>query len=81
VTKVHLQFLAAGVFDDVGINHLPIAEGFEEKFWPIYPRKRGKAKARQAWRKVKPAEIDAIIARVELNNLAEWNAKEPRYIP
>ena len=61
-------------------NTLPIAEGFE-KFWSAYPRKKGKLEAQKAWRKVKPAEVEAIIARVELNKVGEWKDKDPQYIP
>jgi hypothetical protein len=64
----------------VPVNPLPGTNGFED-FWTIYLRKKGKAKAQLAWRKVKPEEVGAIIARVELNNLGEWKDRSRQYIP
>jgi hypothetical protein len=62
-------------------SELPLAEGFE-KFYAAYPKKVAKADAEKAWRqKVKPEEVEAIIARVELNKLGEWLGKEKRFIP
>ena len=62
------------------MNDLPIADGFEE-FYRAYPKHVSKDAALRAWRKVKPEERDAILARVELNKVGEWAGKEKQYIP
>ena len=59
---------------------LPIAEEFE-RFWILYPRKKGKVEAGKAWRTIKPEEAEAVLARVELNKFGEWKGSEPRFIP
>jgi uncharacterized protein YdaU (DUF1376 family) len=63
----------------VSVN-LPVADGFEQ-FWTTYPKKVAKDAAYRAWRKVKPEEVDAILARLELNKIGEWVGKEKQYIP
>jgi len=72
----HSRSSAARVGDS-----LRVADGFEDKFWATYPRKKGKVEAQKAWRKVKPEEVEAIIARIELNKLGEWQGKALQYIP
>lgn len=62
------------------VGDLPVADGFEE-FYKAYPKHVGRDVARRAWRKVKPEEKDAILARVELNKIGEWAGKEKQYIP
>jgi hypothetical protein len=59
---------------------LPEAEGFE-KFYAEYPRKKNPSAARKAWLKVKPAEVDTILARLEVLKLGEWKGKDQQYIP
>jgi hypothetical protein len=59
---------------------LSVADGFE-RFYLAYPRKKGRAEAQRAWRKVKPEAVDAIIARLEVFKLGEWKGKDPQYIP
>lgn len=61
-------------------DSLPVADGFEE-FYKAYPKHVGKEAAWRAWRKVKPEEATAILARVELNKLGEWARKDKQYIP
>jgi len=76
-SKNHMRSEAARVSG----KSLPIAGGFD-RFYAAYPRKRGKAEAQKAWtRRVKPEEVEAIIARVELNKLGEWRRKDREYIP
>lgn len=76
-----LKPMCNGVAQD-GCIPLREAPGFEDRFWVIYPRKRNKARARRAWHsKVKPEEVDAIIARVQLNLCGEWKDKDVQYIP
>jgi hypothetical protein len=58
----------------------PVADGFE-RFYSAYPRKKGRAEAQRAWRKVNPEEVDLIFARLELLKLGEWNGKDLQYIP
>lgn len=58
----------------------PRAEDFE-RFWSVYPRKKGRVTAQKAWTKVKPEEVKRIITRVEINNHGEWKGKDPQYIP
>ncbi len=67
------------------VSELPLAEGFE-RFYAAYPKKVAKADAEKAWRqKVKPEEVPAILARVELNKHGEWKDKianrEKNFIP
>jgi hypothetical protein len=64
----------------VSVGSLPVAEGFD-KFWSLYPRKKGKVEAGKAWGKIKPEEAEAVLARVELNQHGEWKGCEPRFIP
>jgi hypothetical protein len=59
---------------------VPVAGGFE-RFYLAYPRKKGRAEAQQAWRKVNPEEVDAIFARLEILKLGEWKGKDLQYIP
>ena len=64
---------------------LPLAEGFED-FYQAYPKKVDREDAGKAWRqKVKPEEVAAIMARVELNKHGEWKDKiankEKNFIP
>jgi hypothetical protein len=63
------------------VSELPIAEGFEQ-FYATYPRHVARADAEKAWRQVvKPEEVPAILARIEINKLGEWKEKEKRFIP
>jgi hypothetical protein len=55
--------------------------GFEE-FWKVYPRKENKRKSYQAWKKIKPFEIPAILSSVEnWKQTDQWNREGGRYIP
>jgi hypothetical protein len=63
------------------VSELPTAEGFEQ-FHAAYPRHVAKADAEKAWRQVvKPEEVPAILARIEINKLGEWKGMEKRFIP
>jgi len=61
-------------------SDLSVADGFEQ-FWTAFPKKVDKPAAVRAWRKVRPEESQAILARVELNKIGEWQGKEKRFIP
>lgn len=56
---------------------------FENKFWPAYPKRVGKAAAFKAWAKLSPtqAQLDAIMDAVEKHKLTTWAGKEPQFIP
>lgn len=63
------------------VSGLPLAEGFEQ-FYAAYPRHVARADAEKAWRQaVKPEEVPAILARIDINKLGEWKGKEKRFIP
>ena len=60
-------------------GHLPV--GFEV-FWKAYPKKKAKPKAIPAWKKIKAAEIPAIMASIEAYKKTEdWNKNDGQYIP
>jgi hypothetical protein len=61
-------------------SKLPDAWGFE-KFYAAYPRKKNPSAARRAWRKVKPAEVEVILAGLEALKSGEWKGKDQQYIP
>jgi hypothetical protein len=66
-----------------GQKDAPEGDGFDT-FWAAYPVKRDKAKARGAWKKLKP---DAELQKVMLEALArekttrQWQEENGRYIP
>lgn len=60
-------------------GHLPT--GFED-FWKAYPKKKAKPEAVRAWKKIKTAEIPAIMASIEAHKKTEdWNKNNGQYIP
>lgn len=68
-------------------NDTPISpEGMAlfERFWQAYPKKKAKAKARQAWAKLKPdmALCRTMAAALEAQKRSEtWQRDDGRYIP
>jgi|SRR5262245_12062857 len=50
----------------------PAKNGFL-RFWDAYPRRVGKQDAREAWRKLKPPPLDAILTALA------WQRKQPRW--
>lgn len=58
------------------------ADRFDD-FWKVYPRKDSKQTARKAWRKVKPAEVDAILRNVAERKTGDpqWTKDGGQYIP
>jgi hypothetical protein len=47
--------------------------GFEESFWPAYPRKDAKAEARRAWNRRRPDLATCLAA-------LEWQRKRPEWL-
>jgi len=67
------------------ISPLP-PEGDErfDAFWSVYPRRVGRKKALERWRKIKPSEMlfKKILAAVEAAKLTEqWQKNNGQYIP
>lgn len=58
----------------------PAVSAFD-RFWTVYPRKRGKEAARKAWKKLKPDRslVEIIIRAVEAEKKAGW--QDPQFIP
>lgn len=53
-----------------------------ERFWKSYPRKVAKEAARKAWRKIKPTDIEVILADIHSRKLNGWGKPESLpYIP
>ncbi len=60
-------------------GHLP-AEW--EAFWNAYPKKKSKPDAERAWKKIKPAEVSAIMAAIEARrNTHDWTKEKRQYCP
>jgi hypothetical protein len=59
-------------------------KGAFAEFWSIYPKRKSKADAEQAWLKLKP---DAALTRTILNNLklqmqsADWQKDGGQFVP
>jgi hypothetical protein len=59
-------------------------KGSFAEFWSIYPKRKSKADAEQAWLKLKP---DAALTRTILNNLklqmqsADWQKDGGQFVP
>jgi len=55
-----------------------------EKFWKVYPKKIGKGKAFQSWKKIRPSRelqaliIDAVIKQCESD---QWKQKGGQFVP
>lgn len=67
-------------------NYLTAAQAFDEIFWPEYPRKYKKTKARQAWNALKIKDNDdallgRIMAALRHDVKVEWAARELDKIP
>jgi hypothetical protein len=59
----------------------PVKDGFE-RFWLVYPKKRGRQEAEKAWKKVKPIEYDEVIAAVAIHRACkEWIKDGGQFIP
>lgn len=55
--------------------------GFDQ-FWTLYPKKKAKAKAREAWKRVLPAKHEDIYAKVaEYVASEEWQREGGKWIP
>lgn len=60
-------------------GHLP-AEW--NAFWAAYPKKKSKPDAEKAWKKIKLAEVPAIMAAVEARrNTKDWTKEKGQYVP
>jgi len=58
-----------------------VDDGFDQ-FWRAYPRKQKKPAARQAWAKLSPAPLDAILAALAVQRRSsQWTRDEGQYIP
>ena len=56
-------------------------EGFGD-FWTLYPRKEAKQAALKAWRKVKPADLPAILAGLKVAMQTEqWQKDGGQFVP
>ncbi len=58
--------------------------GFFEKFWSCYPKKKSKGIAEKVWLKIKPDEplFEKIISTLEQLKMSEdWNKDNGKYIP
>lgn len=52
------------------------------RFWTSYPRRKSKGNALKAWAKVKPAEIDALMAGLNrAKSSPDWQRDNGRFIP
>ena len=59
----------------------PAGDGFDD-FWSAYPKRQGKRDAQMAWKKVKPAELAAIMSVLEQFKLCEaWTKSSGQFIP
>jgi uncharacterized protein YdaU (DUF1376 family) len=59
----------------------PSPQGFDD-FWLLYPRKEAKQDALKAWRKIKPDELPAILAGLEVAIQTEqWRKDGGNWIP
>lgn len=61
--------------------HCPSA--FEGQFWPVYPRKVGKAAAEKAWAALNPSaeQVAELVAALRAQIDAGLGAREPEFIP
>jgi phage replication O-like protein O len=60
------------------------AQSFDEKFWPAYPRKVSKKRARQVWINLKPSQelVGEIMQSLAVyKETAEWKCSNGQYIP
>lgn len=60
-----------------------LEQRFHDDFWPLYPRKAGKADALRAWLKLKPGNdlTIQIMEAVHAQCLHNWKGQDIQYIP
>lgn len=59
----------------------PSPNRFDE-FWRIYPRRQAKTRATQAWKSIKPPEVDSILKHVcDMAMTEDWKKEGGKYVP
>ena len=57
------------------------AEDFD-RFWALYPRKKGKADARKAWQSVPGERVEELLAALRRQReCSQWQEDGGRYVP
>jgi hypothetical protein len=77
---------AFGETDGRDPDEMTALEAFDRVFWPEYPRKVAKARARKAWKSLKLKDSDqetleAIMRKLKNEKKTEWAAREIDKIP
>lgn len=55
-----------------------------DRFWEAYPKKRARARAKQAWKKIRPdmALLNTMLKKISMEkNTLSWQKENGRYIP
>ena len=58
--------------------------GFEDRFWPAYPKKKAKDDALKAWNKLRPSEelIGRMLAALDRESMSpDWRKENGQFIP
>lgn len=67
---------------NTGITNTGKENQLFESFWKLYPKKKGKKEAEKAWRKVKAADVPAIMQALAVEIRSEqWLKNGGQYIP
>lgn len=62
------------------VNNHALDDGFLE-FWNVYPKKKNKADAEKAWKKIKP-NLDDVLKSISWQKESDdWTKKDGQYIP